>query len=429
MTPTVLLTITCPALGIVTGYYCLTDEKFDWRSAAFCIALFMAAIAYSYIPTEPSDLVRYWENCEVLAKYPFFEALGKSSNVGNEGLWVFIGASWVVGRIGDLHILPAVSTFLVYYISLYMTGKMGEDLGAKRGEVAAFMIFIILSVNLYSIINNVRNVLSFTMGGYAVYREVYEEKRDWKTLALYIVPLFIHSSAMVVPLCRLLAPVIGKFKIAGLAGCYSIVLIIDSLHEFTSRLTSGNVVVSMIKTMVNKGYVYFHDTGSSWGTVSQRSGSIRAAKALNFVIVFIMCILACFCDDYFEKHITQNNKKKLQKIRIMTDFCFIIGLLTIASMPMLTPSYWRFAAALYLLGAPIYFSLGLLEEARDTSKIQDIMFEAMKYTMFIMALGCFLLWVRDMRHCEMDRLLTQPFLCSPVVVFFGFLFNKIAFYL
>ena len=89
MTATVLLTISCPAIGLIVGYYCLTERYFDWKSGVMCIALFMSAIAYSYHPTEPSDIVRYIEYAQNISKLSLPEALHHWSAIARAGAWAW----------------------------------------------------------------------------------------------------------------------------------------------------------------------------------------------------------------------------------------------------------------------------------------------------------------------------------------------------
>ena len=100
MTATVLLALTCPALGLALCYYNLTEEFFDWKSAIVCMALFVSALAYSYRPTINADIVRYIRYVEALYDVPFENALD-IMRFGEEGLWLFAYWSWFIAKLGD----------------------------------------------------------------------------------------------------------------------------------------------------------------------------------------------------------------------------------------------------------------------------------------------------------------------------------------
>lgn len=430
MTATVLLTISCPAIGLIVGYYCLTERYFDWKSGVMCIALFMSAIAYSYHPTEPSDIVRYIEYAQNISKLSLPEALTNSIHV-DENLWVFSLVCWLIGKTGLFHLIPALSVFLVYYVSLSIMGKLGEDLKADRNEITLFIFFIILTTSLFSIVNNVRNVLSFVLVSYGIFRDVYEEKRNVGTLLCYVLPIFIHPSAIVIVLCRFIVPVIGRFKVAGLAMCIFIKPIIDSLYQITSSMVSGSIAAQVIKEPVRKAYIYFHDDHSSWGTTAQKSGSIRTAKMLHTILIIIICIYAIRYTRYLKKRIAEHcDDKRDHKLIFLTDFCFVIGLMGLASVPMLTPSYWRFAATLFLLSSPVYLSIDIVKKnSAGNDRAVIVTFDLLKKLMFVIMAACCALWVRDFRNSELLNLFLEPIASSPIVLFFRFLFEKIVFYL
>ena len=60
----VVLTILCPPLGLILGYLSVIRKDifgYHPKTTAFCFSMFLASLAYSYIPVGAPDLVRYFE--------------------------------------------------------------------------------------------------------------------------------------------------------------------------------------------------------------------------------------------------------------------------------------------------------------------------------------------------------------------------------
>lgn len=428
MTATMLLALACPALGLIIGYYCLTEEIYDWRSGVLCLALFAGSFAFGYIPTFSSDLVRYVEFVERVSVMTPLEAMNAGVHE-DENLWVFSLICWIISKTGFPQLLATGSTFLVYYIGLYLTGSIGEKIGADRKYINEYILFILMGANYFWIINNVRNVLSFSLIGFAIYRDVFEEKRDLFTLALYIFPLFIHSSAAMVLMCRLIVPLAGKIKYLALAACMFAQSMVDIAYEATSSLSSGNVMVGIIKEIFRKAHEYFHNDYTTWVKTVQKSGSYLVTKILYIALAFIMCFMANYCTKKLKKRIAEGGDEAFySKLMFMIDFDFVLGLFAISCIPMLLPEYWRFSATMILFGAPVYLGYEMVKDDEGTDTATMHCFALLKKAMFVLVFGCMLLWFRDMRECVLSQLFTQPFVASPVVVLFRSLFERIAFY-
>ena len=431
MTATIFLSIACPALGLFAGYYCLSERTFDWRSAALCLALFMGGLAYGYVPGESSDLVRYMEYVIMLGDMPLSDAL-LSGIHGEEGLWGFSAICWVIGKIGEPHILPFLSVFTVYYVGLYVTGRIGESLEVREEQIATYMFFILVASNFYAIVNNIRNVLAFSIIGLAVFREIYDEKKDPITLALYLLPLTIHSSAAAILICRLLVPITSRVKLVGLALCVYIKQLIGFVDSITSKLPRSNSVLEIVQTTVHKAYRYFYEDDSTWGNAVANSGSRKVWKILYIALAFIICFIAYYCSNYIKKRKSEFDADRFAKPIFMMDFAFLLGLMTIACLPMRMPEYWRFAAVMILFASPIYYIYNMVEKMKtegESERVISVTFDMLKKAVVAIVIGLFLLWVRGISNSDLFSFFTQPILSSPIVVLFKSLFERIAFYL
>lgn len=414
-----LISFICPPAGIVMGYKSLLKEKFCCKTVAFCFALFMAAFAYSYIPYGGTDLIRYFDYVDQLKGLSFGEAIGQGLR-GESHLTVFAAMCWLIGKTGDSHLLPAITVFVIYFIGIYVTCVVAGDMKVSPDVLAMYITFILFCSNFYAITNNIRNVFSFTIVGFATFRDCYQNKRNLWTLLMYIIPIFIHSSAFVMILLRVVIILTGRLKIVSSLLIIAVKPTVDLAYSLIDSISGSSVIILAIRDVIKRAYMYFNDTNSAWGLVVQNSGSQRAMRYFYIALAVVICInIAVLSKEKVWEKVAANVRICNYNVRIkrVVDYAFNIGLMTIACAPMLTPEYWRFASALILFSGPVYF-------------IGNDLFEGRLYTLFnnsifIIMIPCMLLWMRELRTTDLTVLFLKPFISSPFVVFFKDIINLI----
>ena len=203
--------IMVPPLGIPIGLLGLKFDLRHWKSYIFCLSIAFAIAGYCYNTNGNSDIVRYFAYIQEISEVPFKEVFGYGL-YGKQGLFIFNYLCWIVGKLGDPHIIPAISLFVIYYIGLYIACKLGIDYELPENSVILGVVFIILGLNFFSLVNNIRNVLAFVMVGFAVFRDIYLKKRNLPTILLYLMPLFIHRTALLLIAVRLVLFIAGGFR-------------------------------------------------------------------------------------------------------------------------------------------------------------------------------------------------------------------------
>lgn len=143
-----ILTFLCPPIGLIAALVNLGIDQVNWRRHVFCIAWGMAAFAYCYQPTQGTapDLVRYFAYCEKLGRLPLAQIWGNGIH-GEDSLYAFELLCWLIGKIGDKHLLPGISDFCVYYIGMYVTCRIGEKDQYDGKNVARYVYFILLAIS------------------------------------------------------------------------------------------------------------------------------------------------------------------------------------------------------------------------------------------------------------------------------------------
>lgn len=414
-----LISFVLPPAGIAAGYWSIFKGKVNARAIAFCFALFMAAFAYSYIPYGSPDLVRYFDYVEQLKGLSLSEALGTSMR-GESHLTVFAVMCWLVEKLGDPHLLPAFTVFVIYFIGIYVTCTVAKDLKVSSQTLAAYIAFILLCPNFYAITNNIRNVFVFSIVGLAVFRDCYQKKRDIWTVLMYIVPIFIHATALIVVLLRVVILLTGKYKFISFMLILAVKPLVDLVYSFVGYIPNSSVVALAARDAITRAYRYFNDTNSAWGLIVQNSGSQRAMRYLYIALAIIICVNAAVLS---RRKLWKKIEKDVAivsysvKIKRIIDFAFTLGLMTIACAPMLTPEYWRFVSVLILFSGPIYFV--------SKRYVKDKAFRFLNQSIFIFILPCMVLWMREMRTSDLLSLFLRPFISSPLIIFITDVINLI----
>lgn len=404
-----IITLAIPPIGILGGLLGLYQNFRYWKIYIFCIALGMAAIAYCYYPKGDPDIIRYVWYINSLRGTSFYSAIA-SGIKGETNTFVFSFFCWIAAQMNDPQLIPAVSTFFVYYCGLYVTCYIGADKRVKRSIVIAYVIFILLSLNFYAIINNVRNVFSFTVVSFAIFRDLYLKKRNLATWVLYIFPIFVHQSAVLIILVRLAFNFAVKAKIVMLILVGSINTLASAAHKFMLRIPSGNIVIDLLKTFARKADGYLNDTSSAWGLFAQRSLTLRVERMIDisfavFVSLLILVII--------KKGISKLEGDD-QRIKSMRNYSFTVCLLTISCAPMLIPGYWRFYSLAVLFSAVPYFEVSTCGN-KNMKLLANAIF-------LVTPLSC-AIWIKSILYSDLTALFVQPYISSPIIILIKDLFG------
>lgn len=398
-----LISVLIPPLGLPLGIAGLYFDRKSWKWYVFCLAYAFGASAYCYETTGTSDITRYFEYIEGIKGVSFTNILnyGKYGSEG-EALYVFNFICWIAGSLNDPHIVPFVSVFLVYYLSFRIYCEIGKDYEISSRDMIWGIFFLVMALNFFSLVNNIRNVLAYIIVGYAVYLDCYKRKRNIITLLLYVLPVFIHSSASVLIIIRLLLFLAKRGKIIGVGLALVLAPILEALRNLAENMTSGSL--KYLRKAIFMAYNYFNDKSAvEWGLEAQASGTERLFKIAYIAIMIIMCA-------YFYFIIREMNKNKDTRATSYFTFVFYIGLMGISCMPMLVPIYWRFSATMIALGGCV-FPMSI--------KVQKKMVVARQVSWIALyALGalCMCLYIWRMNSgSSLPSVFIQPFYSSPFI--------------
>lgn len=395
-----------PPLGIPFLFAGILLNRQYWKTYIFCGAISIAVFAYVYTPSIETDLIRYFDYVEIISQKSFGELLNNNvHSIGGQEITVFAILSWIIGHMGDVHLLPFFSVFCIYYIGLYITCRVGQDYKISTKYLFLYIVFLLVASNFYAITNNIRNVFSFSIVSLACFRDTYLKNRNLLTWLLYILPIFIHPTAILFIVLRISLLFPMRMKLFWISLVVFINQIIGILYQLRGYL--GGSIGSFISGVIIKSYNYFYDTSSAWGLTVQASGSEKIFRVVYISLGVIFCVSSYTLSKYGVEAISYNKKRN---IATFVEFSLYAGLMTIACAPMLRPEYWRFAAIQIMISGPTYL---LLMSHKNIPKIWK---NFLSVIFLLMPVGA-TLWIRNVfLYVDAQEFLLQPLVTNPILL-------------
>ena len=342
----ILITLINPLIG---GFFAIVDMiigKNRWKIDVICLALVFANLSYCYTPESIyPDLFRYFQYIDRMHGVPFADAL--FSNYEGSSLYVFNFFVWLANCCEDPHIVPAISVFLVYYISFYCTCYYGERENIKKLYILLYMLIAVLCLDWYSITNNVRNISAFAVIGYAIFRDVYMKKIDVLTILCYVLPIFVHPTAVLFLAVRAVLLIMRTNRARMIVVILAVFIspIVSILQRNIQRITNNQLLIYVIR----KAYNYLFDTSSAYGLSIQNSTRSLVTRILFLSLVAVICII-----QFRFSRISKEQKIITSKTsQSFITYVLITGLMALACTFMLRPEYWRFSATVIIFGGAI----------------------------------------------------------------------------
>ena len=335
------------------GFY-REPRKIEKFALLYVYGIFI--FSYSLIPDHELDLNRYWYQIEAIKEM----TLNGAIEYFNDGLFIENLVFWIISKMQVPHLLPAISTSIVYGLSTYIVIDSNKRFGFRNSLFYA-ILFQSLVFPYLSIVSNVRNICAFSIGIATVYRELIKKKRDVITIAGYVSPVFMHKTGLLILLIRLMMILFQKAPLLSV----SIVILLPSIIAFFYNNLSLIKLPGMIGIVVRRLIVSSHKYligGSDYAERLSRSLSANVAK-----FVAIICILV---QAYLLYKFYKNHKEDL--LSRFAVFSFLMSMIAIAATVFDTPAYWRFGMGVNISFSPIL--LYYLGVGKNELKLKPVAF-------------------------------------------------------
>ncbi len=357
----IIASLLSPALALlIILCFCLKNWNKEITGRPKCLAIpfgmIFGTFGYSLrFFSESNDLLTYFSQINTYSNYSFGEILAKDS----ENLFLRDGLFFFVNKCGNNYILPFIVGFIIYFIVFYILFDMIERSG-KKYRVCDALFLGLIAVGIlapYTIILNTRCVLSFMLVSFAVYRDMIQKKHNLATFLLYILPIGLHSSAVVIIVIRLLCVLFRKLNKAKWVILSLVLLfptIVDFLYGHVAGILSGPIG-NVLSSAINKAYYYLHWTSGGWATQIESSTSSMLIKVFGTIfILFIIYIL-------FRKRPNKLSEEPLLN-KPMVGFLFLVAVFALGCLNIKTGAFWRFEAIVVLFSPVILVQVDIISE-------------------------------------------------------------------
>lgn len=333
----IILLISNPIAFVLSCIGVVKDKKYS-KAYALITAITLGVFAYSYNPTGHSDLVRYFQQLELMSNIPFNEVFG----YGEEGLFVQNIIFWIIAKLQLPNLLPALTVAVVYGVTFYITADYAVSKG-KRENIWKVLLIQFLALSFFNIANNIRNVSAFALIILAVYRDLEKKQYDIITLLLYILPVFLHKAAFILIILRLAMFISRRNVIIPILTIFLIPQIIIWGFEYRAFFTRFGLIGNIISNAFITAYRATIST-SDWAITVTTSGYYITHRYLTMILTALLLISV----------LVYSSKKKISLVNVFFSYLCVF---TLSCNIFRTPAYWRFYTAMICIGGPFILTL------------------------------------------------------------------------
>lgn len=313
-----------------------------WRLLLVLYWTMIFLVSYSIEPHATNDITRYWTQLENCGRMSFSQVV----DYLNDGLIVENILFWFFGKLGDVRLLPALSASCVYTIAAYIAGDASRRIGAQKYLVYGLILQLSM-LPFFSIVNNLRNVSAFSIIVFAAYRDFVEKKKNLITLALYIMPVFMHKTGVVLLIARLLVPLFKRVFSLSVVLILFLSSLIGMTYNNLNRLPIGGTLGLILNRLIRSAYRYM--TVDTEYSIKVRNS--LAQTTLRYLVMGATVLMLIMVYYYIRKNVLY---KEFENLGI---FCFFCGIITLSCNIFDIPAYWRFSCASIILFTPILIVL------------------------------------------------------------------------
>lgn len=147
------------------------------------------------------DLVRIYGEMQTLNLYGWY---GLNEEIYSEAIlskvYLYLIAITEIYRL-----LPIITTFLVYFLALYMVKKIGEYLNSSNKWINRAMLFTVLFIYYLNVSTNIRYTLSVTICFIIIIYDVFFQGKKYWCILGYIFSVLIHPAVAMIIFFRICA--------------------------------------------------------------------------------------------------------------------------------------------------------------------------------------------------------------------------------
>lgn len=313
------------------------------------VAMTFVIATLGYSMGEWGDLERYHQQLLYLEKTDLFTIIQFDS----EYLYTADLLLYFVSQTENVRILNFIIGSIVYGIVFYVLNdilsRSSENFGI--GTMVKFAVIVVGIVPFFNIIANVRCVTAYVVILFAAYREFIQNKKNALTYLLYILPVGMHVSAIIVLLLRLIQTLSKRLGRGIIVIAVFLPALIDFFYEY-SGLLGGNLIGELLSNAIARayGYLYWTDTGFAAEVQDNLTNKLTRVYGTFFIgmVIFLLAIA---------------KRKSIHVLHYdifkepMIAYLYTLGACTLGCLHIVTGAFWRFEAAFVLFSPVIFVAL------------------------------------------------------------------------
>lgn len=327
-----------PILGIpwlCLGLYLSRNKKKINKGYAVPFAILFGTFGYSMRFIGEPDLMRYYAMIEGMQGQTLLFIMSRN----RDRLYLRDVLFYFVSKTGNNNILAYIVGFFCYLIIFYVffdTVNHYKTEFKHNSSIHIFWIGLIMVsvIEPMLIISNVRCVFSYILVSFAAYREWIQKKRNWFTILLYILPIGLHTSTVIVVITRLGVPIFKKYSKKFVLVVFFVPILIRMAYEIFRRIEISHIAFQYIRNAVNKAYYFLNWTEGGWADEVENSLSNRVLRIYG---TFFLIMIIIFY------HVIKKNKIEVLNEKF-NNFLYIIAILALGTLSIKTGVFWRFEA-------------------------------------------------------------------------------------
>lgn len=207
----ILVSFISTPIGLLLSLAALVVQRGGWR-LSIPVAFNFALPAFFYLPNVFNDLSKYFLILDSIRNYSSVFAYFQSLDGANRLLVSQQVYFFSIAKMEVNHMLPFVSTLIVYSVLLYI---ISDFLTRKKASTKVRLVITVLALLMIPfgfVITNVRNVVAIALFSLAIYRDTMSNGNRVVTLVLYAVSATFHTSMLALILVRIAILPLKSFK-------------------------------------------------------------------------------------------------------------------------------------------------------------------------------------------------------------------------
>lgn len=252
----ILFTI-LPFITIPLIFFGMIKDKKHNIIYGMLLALLLAIIAYNFNPKVQHDLYRYYsEMNHYYANINFEQFFNK--NMFHNTKFLFVLLEFIVSQIGNMRLLSFIITFIGYSLTFYVILDYSKLKNIKPITTIIILVTFILIFYHINFISGLAQYLSIIVGFLAFYMEYIKQKKKWYYKILYILPMLIHISMIIIPIIRILLCFnFKKIKKYYILILFAYILLPNIIYQVFNAIPNLSMIANKINSyMLNEESIF-----------------------------------------------------------------------------------------------------------------------------------------------------------------------------